>query len=210
MMLGLIPARRGSVRLPDKNLRLLAGKSLVRRAVECARGCESLTAIAVSTEDEAIAAEAITAGAVHIARPPELATAETPMLPVLRHAYDFLECSDLEAIVLLQPTSPLRTSQDIVNCIELCNETGADAVVSVTDGGSDVAYHVRHARRLERIPHVVIPNGAVYVLRVSSMLAGYDWFSGETYAYEMPKDRSIDIDTAQDFEIARIIIEARQ
>ena len=212
-VLGLIPARGGSVRVPRKNMELLGGMPLVELALLCGIGTIGIDNCAVSTDDQIIADHVqkrfFDLSEYLIRRPADLAASDTPMLPVVRHAVDHLSTvhrQSFDVVVLLQPTSPFRTSADVEACLAMLQDTGGDAVVSVVDGGDDVAYQVRHAKRLEKIPHVVVPNGAVYVLRTEALMRGEDWFSGDCYAYKMPKDRSIDIDTPTDLELARFMV----
>ena len=207
--LGLIPARAGSVRLPRKNVAQIGNRSLVEIAADCGIAA-GLDLVCVSTDDSEIMA--MLGGRVEIEiipRPSLLAHADTAMLPVVHHAVRYLNQA-FDAIVLLQPTSPLRTADDVTACLTMLRETGGDAVVSVTDGADDVAFHVRFAHRLEKIPDIVVPNGAVYVLRTSALEQGHDWFSGVTYAYRMPKDRSVDIDTQADLDFARFVYDRRR
>lgn len=210
--LAIIPARGGSVRLPDKNLQGINGVSLVAMAVQQAMAA-GLTSVVVSTDRSQIAIEAARYGAWVLSRPARLAMADTPMIQVLRHAADEAEAGRIgpagpfDVTVLLQPTSPMRTVGDIAACLVLQHETQADSVVSVVAGADDTMFQMRHARRLEKVPDVVVPNGAVYVLTTAALAAGHDWYSGMAYAYPMPKDRSIDVDTAFDLACARMAME---
>ena len=119
-MLGLVPARGGSRGIPGKNLVPLAGKPLLAWTCEQALASERLTRIAVSTDSEEIAAAARALGVEVIERPPELADDDTPMLPVVAHA---LEATGADAVVLLQPTSPLRRAADIDAAVDLWRES---------------------------------------------------------------------------------------
>jgi CMP-N-acetylneuraminic acid synthetase len=134
--LGVIPARGGSKGIPGKNLRLLAGRPLLAYTADAARGSRRLSRVVLSTDDEATAAAGRSLGLeVPFLRPADLAADDSPMLPVLRHAVEALSASGFEAdaVVLLQPTSPLRRAEHIDAAIELLEATGADSVVSVVE-----------------------------------------------------------------------------
>lgn len=209
-IVGLIPARGGSVRIPKKNLERIGKDTLVERAIKSAFMARSLDLVAVTSDDPFIQRLSRDAGAFVIERPAELSRGDQPMqLTVVAHALDVMEAAGnhFDAVMLLQPSSPLRTAVDMDGCAEILEGIrAADSVVSVTAGGEGIAFQVRHAKRLERIPDIVIPNGAIYLMRIASLREGKNWFSGETYAYQMPKDRSVDIDTPADLEIARMMV----
>ena len=134
--LGVIPARGGSKGVPGKNLRLLAGRSLLAYTAAAALGSRRLTRTVLSTDDPAIAAAGRALGlGVPFMRPASLAADDTPMLPVLVHAAEEARRDGFTAdiVVLLQPTSPLRTSAHVDAALELLESSGADSVVSVVE-----------------------------------------------------------------------------
>jgi CMP-N-acetylneuraminic acid synthetase len=128
------------------------------------------------------------------------------MRDVLHHADREMWTRDIDpdAWLILQPTSPLRTAQDVQNCVTLLDCKSVDSVVSVTQGADDIAFQARHAGRLERIPGVLIPNGAIFGIKTSVLRAGGHWYGDHAYSYLMPKERSIDIDCELDLEMARV------
>jgi len=135
-VLGVVPARGGSKAIPGKNLAPIGGRPLLAYTVDAARASRRLTRTVVSTDDAAIAETARALGLeVPFLRPAELAADDTPMLPVLQHAARELarEGFAADAIVLLQPTSPLRRAEHIDRAVELLESTGADSVVSVVE-----------------------------------------------------------------------------
>ena len=81
-----------------------------------------------------------------------------------------------------------------------------DSVISVTEAPSDLAFEVGFAQRLRTVPNIVVPNGAIYILTKDALDRGETWYSGISYAYSMPKERSLDIDNGIDLEIARILV----
>ena len=135
-VLALVPARGGSKGVPDKNMRPLAGRTLLEYAAEAAVASGVIDRIVLSTDSERIAAEGRRAGLeVPFVRPAELARDDTPMLPVVEHALDVLEQGGwtAEVIVLLQPTSPLRRPEHVRGAVQQLRDSGADSVVTVVE-----------------------------------------------------------------------------
>jgi CMP-N,N'-diacetyllegionaminic acid synthase len=136
MILGLVPARGGSKGVPGKNIRPLAGRPLLEYTARAAAESGVLDRVVLSTDSMEIADAGRAAGLeVPFMRPAALAQDDTPMLPVIQHAADALAGEGwlADAIVLLQPTSPLRTPSHIRNAVDLLRGTGADSVVSVIE-----------------------------------------------------------------------------
>jgi N-acylneuraminate cytidylyltransferase len=135
-VLGLVPARRGSKGVPGKNVRLLGGQPLVAHVAAVARESGVIDRVVLSTDADDIADAGLRAGLdVPFMRPSSLAADDTPMLPVIQHAVASLASTgwDAEIVVLLQPTSPLRTSAHIRDAVTLLRESGADSVVTVVE-----------------------------------------------------------------------------
>lgn len=223
-LLGLIPARGGSKGIPHKNVRPIAGKPLIGWTIETALTSAVFDRVVVSTDDPEIADVALVHGAeVPFLRPAELATDDASgILPIL-HAIDQLPGFD--AVVLLQPTSPLRSADDIKAVVDLARSRNAASVVSVSepdahpqwtfriDGDGLLApWEAREAvtRRQDLEPAFAL-NGAIYyteceLLRATGVLVGPG-----TIGYPMPTERSIDIDTPLDWRIAELLLtDARQ
>lgn len=218
-MIALIPARGGSKQVPQKNLRVLAGKPLIVHTLEQALAANGIDRVVVSTDDDAISAMAETVPGVDLPlrRPPSLATDTASAIDVYLHAAEVLEAS---ALCVLLPTSPLRSVVDIEACLALFHSRDANTVLSVTaakppswhqvignDGRlSDVpGIHGDVANR-QQVRRTVVPNGAVYVIKIKVLKQCRTYFGNSTYGYEMPADRSIDIDTAADFRIAEALM----
>lgn len=205
----LIPARKHSRRLLDKNWRKVGDKPLWVHAVDHARNSGACHAIALSTDDPPVHLSAVDlSGTQHRFRieQPQFSQTYNVMLEVVRHADGaLLDLNyDAEAICLLQPTSPLRTAKDVAACVDILGGGAWDAVVSVTDAEDDIVFNRRHAGRLERVPpERVRPNGAIYVIRTKVLREGGSWYGDFTHGYVMPKERSIDIDNEVDLEMAR-------
>ncbi len=175
--------------------------------------------VVVSTEDEEIAAVAREYGAqVPFLRPAELARDETSGTDPVLHALEQLPGFD--AVLLLQPTSPLRTTADIDACLDLARERQANAVVSVSEPESHPCwmYRLSADQRLqsvidgplipsrESLPTVYALNGALYYARADWMRQHGTFITAETVAYVMPAERSVDIDTPLDWKLAELLL----
>jgi N-acylneuraminate cytidylyltransferase/CMP-N,N'-diacetyllegionaminic acid synthase len=225
-LLAVIPARRGSKGVPGKNLRVLAGLPLVAHAIRQALRCRAIERCIVSTDSEEIAAISRREGAeVPFRRPASLGGDRTTSLEVILHALRWLEAHEgyrPSAVVLLQPTSPLRTPADIDAAWRLLRRRKADAVVSVTpamhhpwwtktvraDGRlADFLPSINgKASRRQDLPAAYALNGAVYLARREALLRHGTWYGRRAYAYVMPPERSLDLDTAWEFHLAELIM----
>jgi CMP-N,N'-diacetyllegionaminic acid synthase len=203
-VLGIVPARGGSKRFPRKNITDLGGKPLIAWTLETAIQSKVFDRLVVSSEDEEIGRIVNSiADDIWWKRDLKLARDDTPTMPVIMEVFDRYPA---EIVVTLQPTSPFRTAEDIIKSVEMLERTRGDSVFSVTDAPADLAFEVGHAQRLRNIPNIVVPNGALFLITGDVLRKGESWFSGIAYGYSMPKDRSLDIDTEMDLEIARMIV----
>lgn len=222
-VLAIIPARGGSKGVPRKNVRDLAGKPLIAWTIDEARRSRYVDRAVLSSDDEEIIRVARQNGCdVPFVRPAALALDDTPGIAPVLDAIARLPGFDL--VVLLQPTSPLRSADDIDACIERCAHSGAPACVSVTLAqspywmftlGSDA--RMRHVMEIDKLPErrqdlppVYALNGAVYVARTTSLVATGTFVGEGTLAHVMPAERSLDIDSELDFECARFLIQRKQ
>lgn len=228
-VLGIIPARGGSKGLPNKNILPLAGKPLIAHTIAAALAARLLDKVIVSTDHEGIAEKARQYGAdVPFIRPSELAQDDTAIYPVLAHAVRWLEQHEgysPDYVMLLQPTSPLRNTEDIDSAVRLALEKDADGVVSLsslkhhpywtkgvsTDGRIvdfiplDSPLEVSYNRRQD-LPEAYALNGAIYLVRRPVLLEKQTFYTDRTYAYIMPPERSIDVDSSWDLHIAELIL----
>jgi CMP-N-acetylneuraminic acid synthetase len=229
-ILAVIPARRGSKRLPGKNIRPCCGKPLIVHTIEAALAEKDiLHRVIVSTDDPEIADISRAAGAeVPFLRPTELAGDATPSLPVIQHAARFVEKSDgvrMDWVLLLQPTSPLRTAHDIRAAIERAGKKNCTAVVSVTEAGHSHPYLMRRiegnlllpfrddqpeARRVQDFePKAYLVNGAIYLTRRDILLEEGSLYGDVVAPYVMPRERSVDVDTEEDLLLAESLLRRR-
>lgn len=211
-ILALIPARGGSKRLPGKNVRSFRGRPLIGWSVAAALASQFVDRVVVSTEDEAIAEAARAAGAeVPFRRPAALAGDGAGSVDVALHALDALGDA-AQVLLLLQPTSPLRQAGDIDAALRLLMDSGAPAVIGVTAPFKPIGFHVRVGPGgrvapldVEEAAQIRLINGAIYAIRADVLRRGRDFDPPGTLAYEMPFDRSIDIDTAMDWQLAEAL-----
>lgn len=217
-VLAIIPARGGSVGLPRKNLRRVAGIPLVAHAIGVAKASALIDRAIVSTDDNEIAAVAREyGGEVPFTRPDTLSQSNSKMFDVLLHAVETIERSEslpFDDIVLLQPTSPLRLPADVDTCLEMLWSSKADSVITVyrhpqvhprlmyTIGPDGIATPIwvgadRMPQRQDLHP-VFIRTGLAYAFRRSLLQVGGDIYGRQTVAVEIPFERSFSIDDASD------------
>ena len=221
-----MPARGGSRGIPRKNARLLAGRPLLAYTADAASAARRLDRVILSTDDEEIAEIGRRCGLeVPFMRPPELARDETPALDVVRHALDWLESrgEEFDAVCLLQPTSPLRRAEDIDACIELCERTGADAVVTIAlvppehnphwvyfreaDGALRLATgeSVPIPRRQD-LPPAFHREGSVYVTRAEVLRRENSLYGRRLVGHPVDGARSVNLDTPADWDRAEAML----
>jgi CMP-N-acetylneuraminic acid synthetase len=230
-VLGIITARGGSKGIPGKNLKLLGGRPLLDYTIDAANDTP-LDRLILSTEDQKIADAARALGCeVPFMRPAELARDETPHLPVIQHAAKWLlEHQNYKAdiVLTLQPTSPLRSAADIAAALRMLELSDADSVVSVNevsahahpmrmlrvdDTGHAVLFATgqpvrKRINRRQDLPKAWVMNGAIYACRTDVLFAAEPSLYGDrVVAYPMPIERSISIDTLEDWAEAERALE---
>lgn len=216
--IAIIPARGGSKRVPRKNLRPLGGLPLVIHSVKAALVSQNLARVVVSTDDPEIAELCAREDVAIVNRPPELGADHVRNNDVVRHVLGVFDPYD--AIVLLQPTSPLRTGDDIDRVLDRMAGTGARSAMTVTlpeihpgklvrlvDGMIEPytdAFEME--AQSQRLTPVYRQNGAVYAVGTADFLEHDRFYLPPAVAEIMPQERSIDIDTELDFEIAERLL----
>ena len=226
-ILTIIPARGGSKRLPRKNLKPLSGKPLIVWTIEQALLSKYNDTVIVSTDDKKIALISTSHGAeVPFLRPKGLATDNTKGIDVILHAVKWFDekVEPYDIIVTLQPTSPLRLCSDIDKTIELLFLKKAKAIVSVCE----CEHHPFWSNTLpksgsmknfltpdiinksgKKLPTFYRLNGAVYLAYKEYLMEKKSYFGNHTYAYEMPIERSVDIDNQSDFKYAEYLMQMK-
>jgi CMP-N-acetylneuraminic acid synthetase len=217
--LGLIPARGGSKGVPQKNIREFAGQPLLTHTIEAATAADQIDRTVVTTDNEKIRAVAREYGAeAPFLRPAELATDDAPAEPVIEHAVNYLAAEDdyeCDAVVLLQPTSPLRDAAAIDAAIDRYEEADASSLVAVSedhsnrwrrteDGPQQVNYETP-TRRQEKAPEYV-ETGAIYITDTEQFLSTGTIRVGNTALSVMDDYAAVDIDTPFDFWLAEQIM----
>lgn len=222
--LAIVTARSGSKRLPGKNVRDLCGKPLFVWSVLAGLNCPQIARTIVSTDSAEYQRIAIRAGAdCPWLRDPALAADEASSAEVVKDVLDRLgdTVDQYRALVLLQPTSPLRTSDDISGALALYESRNAPAVVSVSEAECPPAWMGQLLADLVMDEFVPLEfrglrsqdlgdwyrlNGAVYVIGIEAFRREHGFKPQGTLAYVMPRERSVDVDTAFDFELAEFLM----
>jgi len=219
-VLAIITARGGSKGVPRKNIQDLAGKPLIAWTIEAAHKSRFIDRTILSSEDQEIMDIAHQWDCeVPFVRPMELAQDDTPGMEPVLHALE--NAGKYDYVILLQPTSPLRTSEDIDQCLSLCLSNKAPACVSVTMPRHSPYLMYSMDQRLamtpimpveqtglrrQSMPTVVALNGAVYVAEYDWLMQQKTFVTASTIAYVMPDERSVDIDSEFDLQLAALLI----
>ncbi len=224
--LGIIPARGGSKGVPNKNIRLLYGKPLIGYTIEAATK-SNLTDLIVTTDSDTIAGVAKKFGAkTPFIRPAELASDTAKSIDVAIHAlteYERINAIQYDAIMLLQPTTPFRSTTDINAALQTLEETpDADSVISVEDVEGKHPARMKYLRdgilvdpdfceayenqNRQELEKMYIRNGAIYLTRRKTILTK-SYKGKKCMGLLMPGERSVNIDTLHDFDYAEWIFE---
>ena len=234
-ILGIITARGGSKGIPGKNIKELAGKPLIAYTIEAANTSGVFDRIILSTDDEGIANMARRYECeVPFMRPAELAVDTTPHIPVLQHAVSWLKENENytpDAVMILQPTAPLRTATHIREAASLFKKSGADSVVSVFEVPGHFHPRWQHTvddanrlaiftgepfsqivRRRQDLPHKTYArNGAIYCFKTELLFDAIEpnFYGNHVAAYIMKPEESVNIDTMEDWQEAERILHDR-
>ena len=225
MKIAIIPARSGSKRLPNKNIREFSGKPLIAWSIEAAIKSCIFDRVFVSTDGTEIANIAIEYGAnVPFLRPSELSQTDSSSVDVVIHLLSYLKdkAFEVKKFMLLQPTSPLRTDRHIIEADLLMTKTNSDSVVSVCPVEHSLTWNgvLKDHISEHKIFHQIVKNsgvapdeseqvrlnGAIYLMRANSFLKHKSFvLKNRSIAYQMSLESSIDIDTKYHFEIAEFV-----
>lgn len=224
-VLGLIPAKAGSMRLPGKNIRPLAGKSLLERAIHSIRKANLCDRISVSTEDSEVARIARALGVdIPFMRPDHLARDPAGVVEVALHALDAWESygESFDTLMIVLPTSPFRQAADLVGAMSAYQRLKVDFLMSVVrETHSPLSSLVMEADRLlplhpewlnstgaratATLPTLVRCNGVVTIVDVARFREERNYYAYPLGSFEMPVERSLDIDTEQEFAFAEFL-----
>jgi CMP-N,N'-diacetyllegionaminic acid synthase len=220
-VLAVIPARGGSKGVPRKNLRVVSGKPLIWYTIEAAKHSRYLDEIVVSSEDDEILKVAASYGVSLLQRPAHLASDETPGTEPVLHAIESYQGFDY--VVLLQPTSPLRTAVHIDGAMEFCLNSRAPACVSICEAETspfsvfqlDEQHHLSRlmnvsvSGRRQDLPVLYTLNGVVYVAEIPWLKKERRFVASQTVGYLMSREESLDIDTEFDFLFLEFLLGKR-
>ena len=223
--IAVIPARSGSKGLKDKNIKLLNGKPLIWYSIQAAISSGCFDEVMVSTDSEKSAEIARECGAsVPFLRSDEMSTDKASSWGTVQEVLDNFKDlgKEFDTVMLLQPTSPLRTSEDIKNAFAILEEKNADSVVGVCEMDHSPLWsnvlpanrcldgfirpEVKESSGRQSLPTYYRINGAIYLTKVTEAL-GTNLYSDSGYAYIMEQAKSIDIDTELDFKMAEFLIQ---
>ncbi len=222
--IAIIPARSGSKGLKDKNIKLLNGKPLIFYSIEAAIKSDAFDTVFVTTDSKVYAEIAEKAGAdAHFLRSEinssDIASSWDTVREVISRFED--EGRFFDEIMLLQPTSPLRTYEDILKSIDVMNEKEALAVESLTEmdhsplwsntlpenGNMDKFFNEYNNKPRQALPTYYRENGAIYLIKRELIdKPDSEIFKNRCFAYIMPRERSIDIDVELDFKLAEVMM----
>ncbi len=219
-VLGLIPARSGSKGIPRKNILDIAGSPLIVWTIKAAKNSRYIDSLILSSDDDEIIAIARENGVdVPFKRPIELALDDTPGIDVVLHAIE--QCPGYDIVVLLQPTSPLRKTEDIDEAIHYMLDNNAPACVSLVEPEKSPfwMFELNYKNKLinifskrkivpnrQELPKVYALNGAVYVAWTDWLESQKSFITKETVGYVMPRNRSIDVDDEVDLLVAETLL----
>lgn len=229
-IIGIIPARGGSKGIPKKNIRMVGGKPLIGWTIEIASNIQEIDRLIVSTDNEEIASISKKFGAeVPFLRPDEISTDESKDYDVFHHLILWLEKKERyypDIVIWLRPTSPLRSMLDILSVIRLIQDNPSCCVRSITKAGhhpywmkkksGDILLPLcpnkseKEYPRRQLLPDVYYLNGAVDAFWVNEAEKNGALFQEKMIGYEMPIERSIDIDTELDLKIAHLLLKEKR
>ena len=221
-IVAFIPARGGSKGLPRKNIRSIAGKPLIAHTIEDALKSKYINRVIVSTEDEEITDIAEEFGAEVLGRPKELARDESLVIDAIYHMLNFLQNDNYnpDIIIMLQVTSPLRTTEDIDNAIELFLNSNCESIIGVYEAPHTPYWSFKIEKgflkplfgkknlgmRRQDIETVYMPNGAIFISRPRDLYKNKGFISEKLLPYIMPLEKSVDIDNETDLLFAELLI----
>jgi CMP-N,N'-diacetyllegionaminic acid synthase len=223
-VVAVVPARGGSKTIPDKNLRELGGKPLVAWPVEVAGATEAVDRTLLTTDSDDIADAAREYGAEVVDRPADLAGDDALVIDALRHVREQLRAEDDTPtyMVMLEPTCPFRTAGDVTECLELLARGPYDSVATFTRAAVNPhrTWRIDDGRPeqmvpgtdpwlpRQQLPEAYELNGGVYAFALDALPSeGHTLLFGTAGAVTMPPERSVDVDTPLDLELARTVLE---
>lgn len=215
MAIAIIPARAGSKGIKNKNIQPLNGLPLITHSILAAMNAESIDQVYVTTDGDEIARVATMHGAIVVRQPPEISGDRVISETAILHLLSKIEQPD--TIVFLQCTCPLVTPQDIDGAMDKFKKTHADSLLAVSrfslfiweedENGEAKGVSHDHTVRLQRqlMKPQYLESGALYIMDTAGFQKAKHRFFGKTVLYEMPVERSVDINNSTDLKIAEVL-----
>ena len=223
-ILAIIPARKDSKWIINKNIKKINGKPLISYSIEAALNSKHINKVAVSTDSDEILKIADNYNVESIKRPSDLAQDDSTTVDAIKHTLDTLKESDNyspEVLILLQPTSPLRDSDDIDEAMKMfLEDDDADSIISIAKFTHDPLWSFKIEddylspffdeeflnKRRQELPQLYLPNGAIYIIKTEKLLEKNSFILKKSKAYLMTREKSFDIDTELDFKIVNCLM----
>jgi N-acylneuraminate cytidylyltransferase len=221
-IIAIVPARGGSKGIPQKNIRLIAGKPLIYYTIRASQKSKYIHHTVVSTDDDEVMSISLAEGATVIKRPAELSSDSSPTMDAILHTLEQCKLQGMhpEIVVLLQPTSPLRTSSDIDAALELFMQSECDSVISVVEVNHPPQWNLvieesylqpifdqKYLKmRRQDLPKTYLPNGAIYIASTETLKINHSFYCRKIKPYIMPPKKSVDIDSEFDLFLAEALM----
>ena len=223
-ILSIIPGRKNSKGVINKNIREINGKPLISYSIEAALNSKLIKKIVVSSDSEKILEIANNYNVQSIKRPKHLSEDESTTIDVIKHALDVVSKENNyfpDIIILLQPTSPLRDSNDIDKAIKIfLNEENADSLVSVCEMNHNPLWSFKIddnfllpafdgkflKKRRQELPKFFLPNGAIFIGKTKKLIEKNTFYTEKTMAFLMNNEKSLDIDTELDLKLIKCLM----
>lgn len=223
-ILAVIPGRKGSKGIINKNIRKINGKPLISYSIEAALNSKYINKIVVSTDSDEILEIANNYNVQSIKRPDYLAQDDSTTVDVIKQTLDSLkEVNNYfpEILILLQPTSPLRSSDDIDKATKMfLEDDNADSLISVSEFNHNPLWSFKIEnnflspafdkdflnKRRQDLPQLYLPNGAIYIIKTEKLLEKNSFYLEKTKAFLMSEEKSLDIDTELDLKLVKCLM----
>ena len=226
--LAIIPGRKGSKGVINKNIRKINGKPLISYSIEAALNSKYIKKIVVSSDSDEIIEIANSYDVESIERPQYLAQDDSTTIDVIKHILNVLDETDSyfpEILVLLQPTSPLRDSDDIDEAMKMFFECdSADSLISLSKFNHNPMWSFKIEdnflspafdkeflnKRRQELPELFLPNGAIYIIKTRKFIEKNSFYLEKTKPFLMSEEKSLDIDTELDLKLVKCLIKGME
>lgn len=219
----IIPARKGSKGIPGKNKRDFCGLPLVAWTIKSALKCNVIDRVYLTSDDQDVLDIGLNYGVQTYMRPKKLCEDRVNGWEIAMDIVNFYEFDDKDVVIYLQPTSPLKTAEDIEvtyytftmfndceSAISCSRENKMYYGFKLNDGYLEPMFYMRHLESVrQELPEAFAPNGAIYVISVGSLKFYKSFYTPRTKAYVMPKERSVDLDEEVDWLLGEILWRAQ-